>query len=467
MTNSNDFYQDDLDDLLNQVDDLLKEPQPEPEEEPDSEFDDFDVDDYTPQDDYDDAPMVYQNYSNRYGADLRNYSNGYGTGVRQEPPQRPAQSAIPAYNGDAYRRGSRQESRREPKREPTRQPNPYQEPTRRAKPCQEPEHEIYLDNGAEALPPVKQKQKKQPEPKRKGYMGCMGCGCSTLLVFAGLMALAVVLVFNFIFAPPKSDASIGARKRDTATVLICGTDKDGTRTDTMMLMYLSGSEHKVGLLSLPRDSLTITSGGSYAKLNSAYGRNGTGEEGMEGLLDYVQEIIGYRPDGYILLDMDLVPQIVDAMGGLDVEVPVAFDMDGIHLDEGMQHLAGSQVLCLLRFRSGYAMQDLGRVEVQRAVISAALDQWVSLAHVKDVSTALKLVENYSTTTLNVRNYLWMAKTVLFSRGGISTDTLPGTADYIDGVSYYILDRQDIADLINQDYNPYRVTISPDSLNIAG
>lgn len=462
MTNSNDRYQDDLDDLLNQVDDLLNDRATEPEAPPlDGEDDlDFDVDEYTPQDDSDDEPMVYQNYSNRYGADLRNYSNGYGTGVRQDLPQRPAQSAIPAYNGDAYRRTSRQE----PRREPARQSRSYAEPTRRVQPDREPEDEIYRDNGEEYLPPVKQKPKKQKKAKRKG---CMGCGCSTMLLFAGLMVLAVVLIFNFVFAPPKSDVSIGARKRDTATVLICGTDWEGARTDTMMLMYLSGSEHKVGLLSLPRDSLTITSGGNYAKLNSAYGRNGSGREGMEGLLDYIQEIIGYRPDGYVLLDMDLVPQIVDIMGGLDVEVPMTFDLEGEHLEEGMQHLTGSQVLQLLRFREGYAMQDLGRVEVQRAVISAALDQWVSLDHVKDVSSALKLVENHSTSTLNVRNYLWMAKTVLLSRGGISTDTLPGTADYIDGVSYYILSRDQIADMINTSYNPYRVTISPDSLNIAG
>lgn len=57
-------------------------------------------------------------------------------------------------------------------------------------------------------------------------------------------------------------------------------------------------------MSLPRDTLTHTSSGSDAKLNSAYGRNDGGQEGMEALLDYVSDIIGYRPDGYMLITLD-------------------------------------------------------------------------------------------------------------------------------------------------------------------
>lgn len=447
MNNPNDSYQDDLDELLSQVDDLLLRDTPPKTEKPREDEDDFDLSEFAPADSFDDEPVVFQNYSNRYGADIRNYSNGYGTGVRSQEPEKPAQPAIPAYNAD-FKRPPKETPRREPVRETPRNE--------------------YRDYGEEEIEEARPRSKaakavKKEKPKKK--RGC--CGCTTMIGGLAAMVLVFVLIFNWVFAMPKSDSSIGDRKRDTATILICGTDWEGARTDTMMLLYLSGSEHKVGLLSLPRDSLTITSSGSYAKLNSAYGRNGSGAEGMEGLLDYVQEIIGYRPDGYMLIDMDLVPQIVDVMGGVDVEVPMSFDLGGEHLEAGMQHLTGSQVLQLLRYREGYAMQDLDRVKVQRSVISACLDQWFTLSHIKDVTTALELVQNNSLTTLNVRNYLWMAKTVLFSLGDISTDTLPGYADYIGDVSYYILDREDVAALINESYNPYDVEILPEHLKIAG
>ena len=168
-----------------------------------------------------------------------------------------------------------------------------------------------------------------------------GCGCLTALL---VLALVIVGGLCLFVRPPRAEGEQRQRKRDTATILICGTDADGTRTDTMMLLYLSGSERKVNLLSLPRDTYTLTSSGKAAKLNSAYGRNGTGAEGMEVLLDYVRDIIGYRPDGYILLDFTMVPRIVDIMGGVDVEVPMDMDVDEIVLSKGYQHLSRDQAV---------------------------------------------------------------------------------------------------------------------------
>ena len=444
MYDPNEQYHDELDELLGQVDALLLG------QEPVAEPDDFNLEDYAPRDHYEE-PVVIQNYSNRYGA------------AQQEPPE-PAQPVIPAYNAD-YRRPEIRQNNRQTLDEtrvirPTDRPN--LEETRVIRVPEE------MPRKVRNTTPVDLPREEPPKKtKKRKKRSCLGCGCMGLLTIVGVFALCVVLVCSWLFTPPKSDQPIGARKKDTATVLICGTDKDGTRTDTMMLLYLSGSENQVGLLSLPRDTYTITSAGNGAKLNSAYGRNGTGEEGMEGLLDYVQEIIGYRPDGYVLVDMALVPQIVDLMGGLDVEVPMSFDLSGVHLEAGYQHLEGKEVLQLLRFRKGYNMQDLDRIKVQRAVISAAMDQWVSVEHLKDVGDALELVENHSLTNLNARNFLWMGKTILLNMGDLDSDTLPGYATYIGDVSYYVLNRQDVADLINDRYNPYREEILAENLKIAG
>lgn len=430
MFDPNEEYQDELDSLLSQVDALLLQEDPVTKEEPD-----FNVEDYAPAEDYDET-VVIQNYSNRYGA---------GT-VHQEP----AQPAIPAYNADYRRPDARQPKRQNlDETRVIRVPEEMPRSVRNTTPVD--------------LPPEVPPKKTRKRKKR----GCLGCGCMTVLTLFGVLALCLTLAFSWLFQRPESNVPIGARKKDTSTVLICGTDKDGTRTDTMMLLYMSGSEKQVGLLSLPRDTYTITSSGNGAKLNSAYGRNGTGAEGMEGLLDYVQEIIGYRPDGYVLVDMTLVPQIVDLMGGLDVEVPMTFDLADQHLEAGMQHLDGAQILQLLRFRKGYTMQDLDRIKVQRSVIKAAMEQWVSAAHIPDLGDALDLVENNSLTNLNARNLLWMGKTILLNMDDLQSDTLPGYATYIGDVSYYVLNRQDVADLINDRYNPYREEILAENLKIAG
>lgn len=330
---------------------------------------------------------------------------------------------------------------------PQPEPRPYRPPVRKE----------YREMPEERYQPPRAQRKK---PRRR--RGC-GCGCLTWLL--GLLIAAAVAMFVFI-QPPKAEESIGNRKPDTATILVCGTDADGMRTDTMMLLYLSGSEGRVGLLSLPRDSYTITASGKAAKLNSAYGRNGGGEEGMEVLMDYVQRIIGYRPDGYVLLDFTLVPQIVDIMGGVEVDVPMDMEVEGTYLTPGFQRLSGQEVLAILRFRSGYATADLGRVEMQRTVLKACMKQWLSPSHIGGAVKALSLLESGSTSTLTTGNYLWMAKAMVMGMGNLESHTLPGVAEYRDGVSYYILSRSGIAELINQSFNPYQVTIEESDLNIA-
>lgn len=468
-----------LDDLLRQVDSLLDEPQEDSWYGEDAPLDDgIDVDEYTPAETLDDAqPIFYQNHANDYGRQVRNYQNSYG-GQRPAPQpeynyeqaedeyieQAYNQPTIPAYNADFHQaKRERNTKSQAHKAQQQRQSRDVVRKKTEYRDYGEPEYPEVPGKSAKRKPQPAPQPKKSP-PKR----GCCGCGCTTMLVALGLVAALIVGVFLWVFDMPQAETSIGERKRDTAAILICGTDASGDRTDTMMLLYLSGSEHKVGLLSLPRDTYTIATAGYAAKLNSAYGRNNCGEEGMEALLDYIQDIIGYRPDGYMLVDFTLVPQIVDLMGGVDVEVPVTITDDGLNLQPGMQHLGGQEVLTLLRHRSSYAMADLTRVEVQRSVIKACIDQWVSISHLKDVGSALKLIESNSLTSLSTRNYLWIGKTLLLNMsGGFTTETLPGYADYIGDASYYILNRGDVADMINESFNPYQVTIDADNLNIAG
>ena len=434
----------DLDDLLRQVDDLLEPQQPGApcDGSYDNDYDDdydgaYDPDAYGCSDD----TMVFQNYSNHYGADLNNYANGYGG--RQVSQPRQERQSIPAYNADF-------------KNAPRESAPQTRRPTMGQKAAKQRPQPVYDD----PIPPVYGK------PKKQRRRGC-GCGCSTVLMSLLVLVVVIFGAISLLFRPPKSPDSIGSRKRDSAAVLLCGVDQDGTRTDTMMLMYMSGSEHKVGLLSIPRDTYVLTSGGYDSKLNAIYGLNNCGTEGMEGLFDHIENLIGYRPDGYMLVDFDLVPQITDLMGGVTVNVPNEIDEEGIYIPAGEQTLTGEQVLMLLRHRSSYSMADLTRIEVQRSVIKACMEQWLTPSHLSKAFSALDLVENNSISSLSVPNYLWMAKTILLNMGSFSTDTLPGYADMMDGVSYYFLYPEDVAQLINDSYNPYKVEITSEDLDIAG
>ena len=113
------------------------------------------------------------------------------------------------------------------------------------------------------------------------------------------------------------------------------------------------------------------------------------------------------------------------------------------------------------------LKKAGAEILHDSVITAAMEQWLTVDHLKDVGDALDLVENHSLTNLQMRNFLWMGKTILLNMKNLESDTLPGYATYIGDVSYYVLYRQDVADLINDRYNPYRETILAENLKIAG
>ena len=328
----------------------------------------------------------------------------------------------------------------------------------------------YRDYGEKkpATTAARKAERARRKGRRKG--GCCGCGCATALALTLALVVGVLLFVGSFLKMPVSQESLGSRKENTCTILLCGTDKDGTRTDTMMLVYLDGNEDRVGLLSLPRDTLTITDSGKKAKLNSAYGRNGCGEKGMDWTMTYVQRIIGYRPDGYILVDMELVPKIVDLMGGVDVHLDhhIRVHTDGVevYVPAGDAHLNGEEVLATLRYRAGYYNADLGRVEVQRMVIKECMKQWVTPAKLALLPQALDLIQEESLTDLTVGNFLWIGKTILTGLDNMTSDTLPGYADMRGGASYFILYRDQVAELVNQSYNPYQVDVDADDLDIA-
>ena len=380
--------------------------------------------------------LVFQNFSNGYGTNVRNYSNNYGDPEGEPVKRAPGrQGSIPAYNQDFHR-----------------------EKNRRA-----PNRGEYRDYGADRQPVISAKK------QRSRRRGC-GCGCTTVLLLLAALVAGAMILLGSLFEMPMAETGLGERKSDTATVLLCGTDKDGTRTDTMMLLYLDGGEGQIGLLSLPRDTLTVTAEGKRAKLNSAYGRNGCGEEGMEWTMTYVERIIGYRPDGYILVDMELVPKIVDLMGGVDVHLDhhIRVHTDGVevYVPAGDQHLNGEEVLATLRYRYGYYNADLGRVEVQRMVITECMKQWVHPAKLALLPDALNMVQEQSLTDLNVNNFLWIGKTILLGMDNMTSDTLPGYPDMRGGASYFVLYPDQVADLVNQSYNPHTVDVDADELQIA-
>lgn len=285
-----------------------------------------------------------------------------------------------------------------------------------------------------------------------------------LLLFVLVLSLVAGAGLLLLSRMPQTSQPVGARKSGAATILLAGTDASSEHTDTIILLYLDTSEKSMRLLSIPRDTM-VNRSNPVPKINGAYSANGSGEEGMEALMDYTKDLIGYRPDGYMLIDLSCFEQLVDTMGGVEYDVPMDMYYEDpyqdlvIDLKQGLQRLSGKQSMWLVRFRSGYESADLERMNVQRSFLSTAVSQWSSITKLPRLPFAVKLVMENTTTDLSLLELVWVAKAAYLCRGNFESATLPGYGDYVNGGAYYVESVYDAAALINEKYNPYKIAIS--------
>jgi len=183
-------------------------------------------------------------------------------------------------------------------------------------------------------------------------------------------------------------------------VLILGYQDDEATTDTVILAHLDVDRRTATLVSIPRDTWVPIPDAGSQKINAAYAYGGA-----KTTAKVVSALMGGVPiDATIALQPEGASQIVDAMGGLNVDVDEDMDYDDnngalhIHLKKGEQYLTGSQVVGYLRFRHD-ATSDYGRMQRQQQVVKLMMDQlsqpqnWAKLPHIlqfarKDVLTTL-------------------------------------------------------------------------------
>ena len=302
------------------------------------------------------------------------------------------------------------------------------------------------------------------EPQKRGK-GC--CGFIALFVILALLVVVALFFLKMYIRPPMARSQ--GRKEDNATILLAGTDESGINTDTLMLINFNSSRKQISIMSIPRDT-KVNSTYRPHKINGAYSANGQGEQGMEALCDYVSQCVGILPDGYVLLDLDCFVQVVDLLGGVTFDVPVSMHYDDptqdlhIHLEPGTQHLDGKEAVGLVRFRKGYALQDLERISVQRDFILSAMKQWLAKKDYTKLYEAFTVLRENSLTNMSASNFLWMAECVYrWGMENCQTMTIP----YTIGESYvYIKESEELLELINVYFNPYRDPVVFEDLNIA-
>ena len=234
-------------------------------------------------------------------------------------------------------------------------------------------------------------------------------------------------------------------ENDLGYVLLMGVDRradDVGRSDTLMLAAVDEEDERATLLSIPRDTRIEVGSYGYDKINHAYAFGG-----HEMTLAAVEKLVGVPVTHYILIDTSAFERIVDAVGGVDIDVEKRmhyedpWDDDGglvIDLQPGMQHMNGAQAIQYVRYRDGEG--DIGRIARQQHFMRALLTQILSPQVLPRIAAVIDEVKNAVETDLTTRQLLTLANRLKdIERGGVSMQMVAGVPAYLGDISYWIPD----------------------------
>ena len=233
--------------------------------------------------------------------------------------------------------------------------------------------------------------------------------------------------------------------KDKATVMIMGVDEradDVGRSDTLMIATLDSDKNQAALLSVPRDTRVKIKGHGFDKINAAYAYGG-----RKLTQETIESLLNTHIDHYIKINVHGFTKIIDALGGIDIDVEKRmyyedpWDDDGglyIDLQPGMQHMDGKTAITYVRYRDEEG--DIGRIKRQQNFMKAVMDKLVSPTIIPKLPAIVSAVSDSVETDMSVSEILSFLGTLQDAKdNGLKSEMLPGKPVYIEGISYWVPD----------------------------
>lgn len=283
------------------------------------------------------------------------------------------------------------------------------------------------------------------------------CTILALLLACGVAFGAyMALISNKLNQGNKSDGEMSAiAEALTSTegldkpfyMLLLGSDARLTdtqsRSDTNILVRVDAEQGLISMISIPRDTKIEIKGHGTQKFNAAYAF-----DGVPGVIKATEKLLDIEVSHYAEVDFRSLAALVDAVGGVTVDVATKIDDyhcddgDGNHyvIQKGIQHLNGGQALTFARSRH-YADGDFTRSSNQRLLVEAIIDQVLSMP-LTQLPQVLGAAADCVTTDFSVTDILTLAQ--LFSKDKdltIYSAMLPSYTQNINGISFVINDEE--------------------------
>ena len=230
---------------------------------------------------------------------------------------------------------------------------------------------------------------------------------------------------------------------------------DDGNTDMILYVHFNNETGEMKMLQIPRDTMATTDrsvSGNYRINNIAKTQAADSNSmNMAALCKQISNMYQLPIDGYMTIRLEMLVQLVDSFGGIELYVPREMDYKGSHLDQGYQTLNGDACEFLLRARHVYPDSDIGRLNMQRQFYAALFRRLKSIGNIWDVAKLTPAVLNYMETDLSASQLVSFAISMLkIDSSKIMICQMPvKMAEKYKGESVVYPARQEDADILNQ------------------
>ena len=270
------------------------------------------------------------------------------------------------------------------------------------------------------------------------------------------------------------------RNQEQINILILGKDRWAYNTDVMIIASYNVTDGAISLMQIPRDTYIDIGRGNHkanSLLASFYNEAYRNKEedpqavALKNLEEAFEQIFCITIDYYAMMDLNGFVNIVDALGGVEVDVPYRMKYSDpyqnlyIDLQPGLQTLNGNQAEQFIRFRADYVEGDIGRVDAQKIFISACISKVKSSFNVSTIAAISEQVMQYVKTDISLQDLVYYAKKALsVDLDKMTMLTLPGIQcrQYdSSGTWYYVPYRDGTLSAINKYFNSYNFEVTAD------
>ena len=274
-------------------------------------------------------------------------------------------------------------------------------------------------------------------------------------------------------------------------VLVTGVDRSSTgdlsagaandsnvndgMTDMILYVHFNNETGELKMLQIPRDTMVTTDtsvSGNYRINGVAKTQGSDNNTNMAALCELVADQYKIHIDGYITIRLEMLTELVDLFGGVEIDVPVDVDYSAIGqgssvIHAGYQTLDGAAMEFLLRARKVYPDGDIGRLNMQRQFYAALFRRLKSIGNIWDVARLTPAVLNYMETDLNASTLISFAVSMLkIDSNKIMIAQMPViSGPQYQGQALLYPARQEDADLLNQYFRENTGPVDASQLNL--